>query len=87
MRTFAYTRLRSDSGASDGPADVNAAEESAVRLLSQDLGHMPPPLFPVLAFAFVKTKTYSRAGIDATMQLRAAMYLAFCSSGASSVGA
>ena len=32
----------------------------------------PSPLFPVLAFPSVKTKTYSRAGTDATMQLRAA---------------
>ena len=47
----------------------------------------PSPLFPVLAFASVKTKTYSRAGTDATVQLRTAIYLAFCPSGASSVGA
>ena len=47
----------------------------------------PSPLFLVLALASVKTKTYSRAGTDATVQLRAAMYLAFCPSGASSVGA
>ena len=49
----------------------------------------PPPshVFPVLAFASVKTKTYSRAGTDATMQFRAAMYLAFWTSGAFSVGA
>ena len=49
----------------------------------------PPPssLFPGLASASVKMKTYSRAGTDATVQLRAAMYLAFCPSGASSVGA
>ena len=47
----------------------------------------PSPLFPVLAFASVKTKTYSRAGTNATVHLRAAMYLAFIPSGASSVGA
>ena len=45
----------------------------------------PSPLFPVLVFASVKPKTYYRA--DGTVQLRAAMYLAFCPPGASSVGA
>ena len=133
-----------------GTADINAADESAVRLLCQNIiqtclslatvgaleriGHatfgdakesvqkselvvfcetqqssslpfslslsrpyapntlpsvfLPPsPLFPALAFASVKTKTYSRAGSDATVQFRAAMYLAFCLSGAPSVGA
>ena len=42
------------------------------------------PLFPVLAFASVETKTYFRAGTHATVLLRAAMYLAFCRSVASS---
>ena len=57
----------------------------AKTLLSASL---PPSLiFPVLAFASVKTKTYSRAGTDAKVLLKDAMYLAFCSSTASLVGA
>ena len=48
----------------------------------------PPSLFlPVLAFASVQTKTYSRAGTDATVLLRAAMHFGFYPSSASSVGA
>ena len=43
--------------------------------------------FPLLAFAFVKMKTYSRAGTDATVLLRVGIYLTFCASGASLVGA
>ena len=45
------------------------------------------PLLPVLAFASVQTKTCSRAGTGAAVLLRAAMYLAFCLSSNSSVGA
>ena len=53
------------------------------------LSASPPssPLFPVLAFASVETKKYSRVGTDATVQLRADVYSVFCPSDASSVGA
>ena len=49
----------------------------------------PSPVFPVPAFASVKTKTYLRAGTDATVLLRATSYhfFAFCPSDASHVGA
>ena len=48
----------------------------------------PPtsPLYPAPAFALVKTKTYSRAGTDVTVPLKAAMYFAFFLPAASSVG-
>ena len=45
----------------------------------------PSPLFPALALASVKTKKYSRAGVDGRVQLRPTMYLAFYPSDASSV--
>ena len=37
MRTVAYTRLWSDSGDSKGGSDIYAADQSAVRLLRQDV--------------------------------------------------
>ena len=37
----------------------------------------PLPLLPVLVFASVETKTYSRASIDATVLLRAAVYAGY----------
>lgn len=43
------------------------------------------PLFPALAFALVRTKTYSRAGINATVLPRADVYFAFFLSAAISV--